>query len=283
MIAVTYLDQLPEYNMSLICTNVVPDFMLIHNGLVYTGSTEGVAIVNLENGEEVFHSLDPAYSMVKYNGEVYVATNGGILVLNVSPLPIYKLCITRDGGPPQVDYMLNGSVREMGYSESFLLEPGVYNFTFFNTSGYTVEENPLLVTLDGNENVTVRYVGVPETLTVQVNGVVMSGHVDVNGTTYPLKEVTNITIPYGVYNVTVVLNGVTHHYLVYLVQHTTIQIKSNVTTSLPESNVSTSSPAGAETKVSSAGSLLIPVALIVMIGVLVLFVLLARVVLTKGR
>ncbi|WP_149564565.1 hypothetical protein [Sulfuracidifex tepidarius] len=240
VIPVIYLDQLSEYNMSLVCTNVLPQYMLVHNGLIYTGSSRGIAVINTNDSQVVYYSPSPAYSMVEYHGKVYVATNGGIMVLNVKPLPIFYVTLVREGGPQSVFFTVNGSMKEMSFSCTIPLEEGVYNFTFFNDTDYHAENSTMIVRVDYNTTFTVNYVGVPEVLYINLpQGV--KGDVYVNGTEYQADGPTKIILPYGVYDLKVEAGGEAFKYTVFLTDYTVITPNVHITSSV---NVNTSSTSG---------------------------------------
>ncbi|BDC17754.1 hypothetical protein [Acidianus sp. HS-5] len=214
-----YLRQLPQYNITLVDTEVTPNCMIYFKGMLYISSCQGIQVMNLENYQTVYYNPCPAYSMVVYNCSVLVATKSGIISLDLTPLPLYTLTINKVGGL-YGKVIINGTEYTFCKYLSLRLEEGVYNLTFLNCSIYKPCVRSEIVKLYCNKTVTIKYVGIPEELSIVLKGLSNGSKytIIVNNQTYHEDtNVVNFTLPAGNYCIKINVNGVTRTFIVNLI------------------------------------------------------------------
>ena len=224
-----YLRQLPEYNITLVCTKVTPDCLIYFKGMLYISSLQGIQVINLENYQSVYYNPCPAYSMIIYNCSVLVATKSGIIALNISPLPIYTLTIKKVGGL-YGKVLINGTEYTFYNCLKLRLEEGIYNLTFLNCSIYKPCINNEVINLNCNKTLTVKYIGIPEELSVILEGLNNGSRysITINNQTYlEDSNMVKFTLPAGQYCVKIDINGVTKTFIINLIQDEEIVINAS--------------------------------------------------------
>ncbi|TRM73664.1 hypothetical protein DJ524_03260 [Sulfolobus sp. D5] len=201
-----YFNEIYDYNITFIPTNVVPEYIAYLNGVLYVASYQGLDAIDLINSQVFYHTNTPVYSMIVYNGSIYAATPNGILRYQLTLPRLYELRVQAEDliyEGQQWGVIINGTKLESTNSTmNLLLAEGVYNITILSSWIEKPNVTNIILNLDSNYTLYVDYVRPYYYVHVYVNDTKGPVVLRVNNETMTYNY-TNITLvlPAGVYNV----------------------------------------------------------------------------------
>ncbi|AWR98142.1 hypothetical protein DFR86_11745 [Acidianus sulfidivorans JP7] len=282
VIAVVYLYQIRNYNISFIYTTTVPDFIESLNGVLYVASSQGLNAISLSNGEVFYQNNIPVYSMIKYDNEIYTATPDGLIIYNLTLPKIYYLKVEAEG-INQWSFLLNGTKYALQNNSIVLpLTEGIYNLTFLSSSLEKPNISSIVFNLSSNKTLVIDYLKL--NFTLNIYSPIKNYEIVINNKTIMVKQ-NNISLilPEGEYSLKIIAENynITPSNLIVLLYHNTSIKLSAIPITATSSQTLTSGVNNSSIKNSSNSLFNILVALIIVI--IVVFIVLITIIIKSNR